>query len=122
MLEWKKINFTILFLKKKLDFSDDDNWILIDETNKCHQEAIDDNSLIRTTTINECASICQGVTPMFAFGTNEFGAHGCSEGLCKCYCLDKMNDATCQNIAYDDFWFLKFENDFQKDGKLFIIY
>ena len=36
--------------------------------------------------VKECASTCEGIASMFAFGTNDFGVSRCTEEGCKCLC------------------------------------
>lgn len=91
---------------------------MIETTNECNEEATEETVVIRTAKISECASMCKSVSPIFAYGTNDFGGQGCNNGLCKCHCIDEMNDDLCKKINFKDYWFLKAEENFQKDGKL----
>ena len=46
---------------------------------------------------------------MFAYGTNDFGANGCEDGLCKCHCLMGLDEAACQRIKYDEYWIFTYK-------------
>ena len=86
---------------------------------ECNEEALEISNVARTIKVDECAAKCKGVAPIFAFGTNDFGGNGCNEGLCKCHCIDELNEDKCKTINYNDYWFLKFKEKFEPSGKQF---
>ena len=79
-------------------FTENDEWKLIEELNKCNETALEESNVTRTRKIDECAAKCKGAAPIFAFGTNDFGGNGCKDGLCKCRCIDISNQDKCQTI------------------------
>ena len=42
--------------------------------------------------IDECAKACNGISSMFAFGTNDFGNDRCWSNGCACLCETAAND------------------------------
>jgi hypothetical protein len=42
--------------------------------------------------IKDCASICRGISTLFAFGTNDFGGIQCESGGCRCSCETIASD------------------------------
>ena len=51
----------------------------------------------RVHSVDACGSLCQGVSSMFIFGTNDFGYEGsCYSAGCNCYCeTSATNEGTC---------------------------
>ena len=104
--------------------SETEMWTLpLDEPEDiCIDEIHDLEDPIEATTIDECAAKCGGITDLFAYGTNDFGGHGCEDGLCKCHCirLKDSNDETCQQLKQKNYWLLTFKPgvNFDLDGKL----
>ena len=70
---------------------------------------MNDIDVSKAASIEECAIKCEGLTQMFAYGTNDFGANGCKDGLCKCHCIDALNNHTCRKIKYDEYWIFAFK-------------
>ena len=85
-------------------------WNVVEELNECNQVGTDDIDVTKVAAIDECAIKCEGLTQMFAYGTNDFGADGCKDGLCKCHCLNSLNKDTCQKIKYDEYWVFTYKD------------
>ena len=54
-------------------------------------------------TIDQCAERCNGLSDLFAFGTNDYGTPRCSGGKCKCLCETSSNDGKCQITNHDGY-------------------
>ena len=64
----------------------------------------------KVASINACASMCNQITSMFIFGTNDFGKDECDGGNCDCFCeSDAADDGTCQQIADKGFRLYRFK-------------
>ena len=54
--------------------------------------------------------MCAHITPMFIFGTNDFGEDKCDGGNCECYCeSDAANDGSCAQTADMGYRLYKFK-------------
>jgi len=64
-------------------------------------------------TVEECASACKGVAPMFIFGTNDFGTERCDEnGICRCYCETAAEpNASCSEIRHEGYVLYRYVAD-----------
>ena len=113
------VPLTFSYILFQMKISENDEWVLIEELNKCNETALEGSNVVRTRKIDECAAECKGRDPIFAFGTNDFGGNGCNEGLCKCICIDELDDDKCKTINYNDYWFLRFKEKFEPSGKQF---
>lgn len=58
-------------------------WQLYAEKAECSGSEINKGSL---QALADCALRCSGVSSMFAFGTNDYGATTCTIGGCNCFC------------------------------------
>ena len=83
--------------------------VCLNETNAVHVDA---------NTLDVCARRCEGITDLFAYGTNEFGGHGCQSGLCKCYCVRKKADTSdnCHELDKHSYWFFQYKQVINPQG------
>ena len=58
-------------------------WTIVAERKSCKGDAIEQS---KSRTISECARKCMDLSSMFIVGTNDFGAYGCFDGQCECFC------------------------------------
>ena len=94
----------------------------VEETEKvCLDEHDDKTTSFETKSIKECAKKCDGITKLFAYGTNDFGGQGCENGICKCHCVVVKDDLdeSCKEIDEKTYWFFKYKAGvtFSNDGK-----
>ena len=60
--------------------------------------------------MDECSEKCKKLSPMFAYGTNDFERDGCINGLCKCLCVNSDDDSTCESINQEEYWVYEFKD------------
>ena len=59
--------------------------------------------------IDKCASECEGVASMFAFGTNDFGNNRCSGNGCMCLCeTSATKEGTCTSVNHKGYRLYKY--------------
>ena len=86
---------------------ENDIWTLIEPEDVCIEKDVDTNQPIETVSVYECARRCSPTSSHFAYGTNDFGGHGCNRGLCKCHCIN-----SCVNLDQENYWFFKYKSTF----------
>ena len=73
-------------------------WSLVGEKKECSGDEISKGKMV---SIGECASACNGVASMFAFGTNDFGVPRCDSNGCQCLCeTAAADDGTCNSVQH----------------------
>ena len=61
--------------------------------------------------IDDCASQCEGVSSMFAFGTNDFGVIRCYNDGCRCLCETSATpEGTCNIVGHNGYRLYKYSN------------
>ena len=85
-------------------------WALVAEQKYCEGEQVHRRDV---STIGGCAIQCDGLSPMFVVGTNDYGASSqCVDGKCKCICQpNAANDGTCDQKSDNRFRLFKFKYD-----------
>jgi hypothetical protein len=59
--------------------------------------------------VDDCASKCEGVASMFAFGTNDFGTDRCNDEGCSCYCeTSATEEGTCEREDHNGYRLYKY--------------
>ena len=83
--------------------------VCLNETNTVHVDA---------STLDVCARRCERITDLFAYGTNEFGGHGCQSGLCKCYCVRKKANTSdnCHELDKHSYWCFQYKQVINPQG------
>ena len=97
-------------------------WTVEEIEKVCLDENDDKATSFEAKSIKECARKCDGITKLFAYGTNDFGGQGCENGICKCHCViikDNL-DESCKEIDENTYWFFKYKPGvtFSNDGKI----
>ena len=64
-------------------------WSLVQEQKECDGEEVVKG---RMDSIDQCVEACNGVSSMFAFGTNDFGENRCYSNGCECICETAARD------------------------------
>ena len=64
-------------------------WSLVQEQKECDGEEVVKG---RMDSIDQCVEACNGVSSMFAFGTNDFGDVRCYSNGCECICETAARD------------------------------
>ena len=101
------LNYSLLF--HRLGYGRDissypyPTWSLVAEKEECtgDEKLLDYDSKIKS--VDECANACDGLSTMFAFGTNDFGEERCdNDGNCKCSCETGAHwyDTTCTKKSH----------------------
>ena len=73
-------------------------WSLVEEKKECSGDEISKGRMVSP---GECASACNGVAAMFAFGTNDFGVPRCDSNGCQCLCeTSAAEDGTCDSVQH----------------------
>ena len=64
----------------------------------------------RIEKVEECANKCNGLSSMFAFGTNDFGNPRCdSDGFCKCICeTGATKEGFCHQMSHSGYRLYRF--------------
>ena len=58
----------------------------------------------------QCANECNGLSTMFAFGTNDFGVDRCDGNGCKCLCeTSAADDGTCDSVQHKGYRLYRFK-------------
>ena len=70
----------------------------------CIDAAVDEQPPVEAISIEECSRKCFDIASHFAYGTNDFGGHGCQDGFCKCHCIER-----CQQLDQDSYWFFRYK-------------
>ena len=69
------------------------------------------------SSLEECASSCEKISSMFAFGTNEYGTDRCKEDeedgtTCKCICeTAATSDGVCNQISHSGYRLYTYKHD-----------
>ena len=59
--------------------------------------------------VDDCASQCEGVASMFAFGTNDYLTNRCNNDGCSCYCeTSATEDGTCNSVNHNGYRLYKY--------------
>ena len=83
-------------------------WTLVKEQMECTGSEIF-KSIVPT--IERCASLCTGLSSMFAYGTNDFGENRCTTGGCHCYCeTSATNKGACSTVKNMGYRLYKYSN------------
>ena len=73
-------------------------WNLVVKTKECGGSEVNKG---RMDSIDECAKACNGISSMFAFGTNDFGVVRCFSDGCQCLCeTAAKDDGTCDMVDH----------------------
>ena len=89
-------------------------WSLVEEKKECSGDEISNGRML---TPGECASACNGVASMFAFGTNDFGVPRCDSNGCQCLCeTAAADDGTCNSVQHKGYRLYRL----RAVGKLFL--
>ena len=78
-------------------------WTLVKDRAECAGDEIYPGEI---ATIEDCASECKGISSMFAFGTNDYGASRCLADGSKCNCLCETaasSNGVCQESAHSGY-------------------
>ena len=63
-----------------------------------------EKSMTLTFDVGHCAKMCQGISTMFVFGTNDYGNDRCYDGGCKCLCeTAAKSDGTCNKVSHNGY-------------------
>ena len=54
-------------------------------------------------TLDQCEEKCNGVSELFAFGTNDYGNPRCSGDGCSCLCETAAKDGSCKITGHHGF-------------------
>ena len=99
-----RIYIWIYFCKILITILDD--WHLVSDNSECSGS---EEGQGKFETIFECAEKCQGVSSMFAFGTNDYGTIRCENGKCSCFCETAATiDGSCSIVSHSGFRLYKF--------------
>ena len=81
-------------------------WSLVEEKRECSGDEISKGRMISP---GECASACNGIASMFAFGTNDFGIPRCDSNGCQCLCeTAAADDGTCDSVQHKGYRLYRF--------------
>ena len=59
--------------------------------------------------VDDCAALCNGVSSMFAFGTNDFGTSRCYVDGCRCLCETSATaEGTCTTVDHNGYRLYKY--------------
>ena len=84
-------------------------WSLVEEKKECSGDEISKGRMVSP---GECASACNGVASMFAFGTNDFGVPRCDGNGCQCLCeTAAADDGTCDSVQHKGYRLYRFRAD-----------
>ena len=76
-------------------------------TKKCTFEQ--DSQHKCATSVKDCAMACNGVSSMFALGTNNFGTTRCDENGCACLCeRSASEDGSCSMVDHKGYILYKY--------------
>ena len=87
-----------------------DKWALVASKKECSRS---EEQYGPFSSIDECAAKCEGISEMFIFGTNDYGATtSCNgNGACKCYCeTSSSHDGTCYQVDNDGYRLFKYND------------
>ena len=83
-------------------------WTLVEPEDVCIDKDEDKNpAFTKAVSVYECAKKCSATSSHFAYGTNDFGGHGCTRGLCDCYCIQK-----CVALDQEKYLFFMYKSTF----------
>ena len=81
-------------------------WSLVEETKECGGQEISKGN---KDSIDDCAKACDGVSSMFALGTNDFGTTRCYADGCSCLCeTGAKDDGTCDTVNHNGYHLYRF--------------
>ena len=82
-------------------------WKQVKETKECGGDEVNKG---RMDSIVKCAKACNGISSMFAFGTNDFGVVRCYSDGCQCICeTAAKDDGTCEMADHKGYHLYKYE-------------
>ena len=83
-------------------------FIQVEEKSKCEGQEITAGIF---NSITDCASICRGISTLFAFGTNDFGGIQCESGGFRCLCeTSASKEGTCKKVENKNYRLYMYQN------------
>ena len=84
------------------------DWELVAEKKECSGSETEKGTF---HIIDNCASQCNGVASMFAFGTNDFGEPRCYNNGCRCLCETSATaEGTCNKVNHKGYRLYRYSN------------